>query len=123
MHKSSVKHPKMEDPKEPRENEPEQFPARTRQAGSDQPFQDEHVPQFVGKEYGEGNYKAAKDYDDATRDFVRSGRVEGAAKDAAPRTGQEARDLAEAEAQGRMRSKGEDTPAKTASSNQRAAKH
>lgn len=113
----SVKHTKTENAKKPREHQPEQFPSRKHQVDPDQPFQEDHDAdrQFAGKEYGEGNYKAAKEYDDATRDFVRSGRVEGAARDAEPRTGQEARELAEAESQGRMRSKGEDASARPAS--------
>jgi len=116
MHESIVKDPKMEDPKKPRENQPEQFPSRKRQENPGQSFEEDRDAdqQFTGKEYGEGNYKAAKEYDDATRDFVRLGRVEGAARDAEPRTGEEARELAEAEARGRARSKGEDAEAKPA---------
>lgn len=32
------------------------------------------------KEYGEGNYRASREYNDATGEFVRSGRVAEAAK-------------------------------------------
>ena len=111
----SVKGTKTENANKPREHPPEQFPSRKHQVDPDQPFQEDQDKdrQFAGKEYGEGNYKAAKVYGDATRDFVRSGRVEGA--DAEPRTGEEAREMAEAETQGRMRSKGEDASAQPAS--------
>ena len=36
--------------------------------------------------HGEGNYAASKQYNDATRDFVKSGRVDKAAQDAAPKS-------------------------------------
>ncbi len=124
MQESTVKDPKLKDPKRPRENQPEQFPSRQRQVDPDQPFREDRDTdqQFAEKEYGEGNYKAAKEYDDATRDFIRAGRVEGAARDAEPRTGQEARDMADAEARGRMRSKGEDAPVKPASKKRKKGK-
>ena len=35
-------------------------------------------------EYGEGNYKATREYNAATKKFVESGRVDAAARDAAP---------------------------------------
>ena len=36
--------------------------------------------------YGEGNYAASRQYNDATRDFAQSGRVDEAARKAAPRS-------------------------------------
>ena len=88
----------------------------------DRPFQDTHSPDdpedvgnldaaYEGREHGEGNYQASKDYGKRVRSFVRSGQVEQAAKDAEPRDSAEARSLTEAEKQGRSRSKGEDAPA------------
>ena len=68
--------------------------------GSDQPGQD--------NVHGEGNYAASKQYNDATRDFVRAGRVEKAAKDAAPTSDADARQMQAAEAEGKRHSKGED---------------
>lgn len=59
-------------------------------------------------EYGEGNYKASKQYNDATKQFVESGKVDQAAKDAAPETEIEAAQMANAEAAGRRRAKEED---------------
>lgn len=61
-----------------------------------------------GKEFGEGNYQATHSYDRAAAAFAKSGAVAPAARAAAPRTKQEAADLAKAEAEGRARSKGED---------------
>lgn len=56
---------------------------------------------------GEGNYTAAKEYDDATTDFVKSGKVDQAAKVAKPKNAQEAREMQEAEEKGRARAKPE----------------
>lgn len=60
------------------------------------------------QEFGEGNYQATRDYDRAATAFAQSGAVKPAAKAAAPRTRQEAAEMAQAEAEGRARSKGED---------------
>lgn len=60
------------------------------------------------KVQGEGNYEAAERYDKAQHDFARSGKVDKAAHDAEPRDRNEAREMQEAERQGRKRSKGED---------------
>ena len=92
-----------------------------RDVDPDQPFPEDPFPQgpedtadrdldqaYAGKEHGEGNYQAAKDYGKRVRTFVRSGQVERAAKEAEPRGPDEARELAEAESRGRTRSKGED---------------
>ena len=58
--------------------------------------------------HGEGNYAASKQYNDATREFAQSGRVEQAARDAAPRSGADARQMQAAEAEGKRHAKGED---------------
>jgi hypothetical protein len=62
----------------------------------------------LNKEHGEGNYKASRQYNDATKKFVESGKVEEAAREAAPQTEIEAAQLASAEAEGRRRAKEED---------------
>ena len=59
-------------------------------------------------EYGEGNYKASRQYNEATKRFVESGRVEEAARDAEPADEREAAELERAEAQGASRAKEED---------------
>lgn len=58
--------------------------------------------------HGEGNYAASRQYNDATRDFTQSGRVEPAARRAAPRSDADAREMAAAEAEGKRHAKGED---------------
>ena len=106
----------------PEKRKPPQAPADwTHAVDPDQPFPQDPSPQgpedaadqdleraYAGKEHGEGNYQAAKDYGKRVRSFVRSGQVDRAAKDAEPRTPKEARDLAAAESQGRKRSKGDE---------------
>jgi len=57
---------------------------------------------------GEGDYNAARRYDEATREFVESGKVQPAAHDAAPGSAEEAEEMKQAEEIGKSRSKGED---------------
>ena len=56
---------------------------------------------------GEGDYDAGRRYDKASREFAESGRVEPAARDAAPDDEREAEDLERAEDEGKSHSKGE----------------
>lgn len=58
--------------------------------------------------YGEGNYAASREYNEATKDFAQSGRVEPAARAAAPRSESDAREMQDAEAEGKRHAKGED---------------
>lgn len=60
------------------------------------------------KVHGEGNYKAAREFDAAEAAFVKSGRVDQAARDAAPKTEAEAAELARAEQAARERAREED---------------
>jgi len=57
---------------------------------------------------GEGNYDATRRYDKAARDFVQSGKVEDAARDARPKSPEEADEMNDAERVGKSHSKGED---------------
>jgi hypothetical protein len=59
------------------------------------------------KEHGEGNYKATKDYNERTKDFIDSGKVDEAAANSRPKSDQEAREMREAEEAGKSHSKGE----------------
>ena len=60
------------------------------------------------KNQGEGDYEAAKRYDDATKKFVDSGKVPAAARAAAPKSPTEAAALLRAENRGKERAKGEE---------------
>lgn len=54
---------------------------------------------------GEGNISAGRRYNQATRDFVASGKVTHQARQAAPKTAQEAEALQRAEAEGKRHAK------------------
>jgi hypothetical protein len=55
---------------------------------------------------GEGNYDASRRHRESVERFVRAGRVEPAADAAAPRSEAEARDLKQAEEEGRSKARG-----------------
>lgn len=57
---------------------------------------------------GEGNLDAARRHRASVEDFVESGQVESAARDAAPHDAAEARELEAAEEKGKSHAKGED---------------
>jgi hypothetical protein len=57
---------------------------------------------------GEGSYTASKDYNERTKKFVDSGKVEQAANDAKPQSEQEAHEMQKAERIGKERAKAED---------------
>ena len=61
--------------------------------------------------YGEGNYEASRDYNSRTKKFVASGRVDAAAKAAAPSSPGEAQDMKNAEEAALLRGKGDDSVA------------
>jgi len=50
---------------------------------------------------GEGNRDAAREYNESQRDFVQSGQVDEAARDAEPRSDEERREMEQAEREGR----------------------
>jgi hypothetical protein len=56
--------------------------------------------------YGEGNYEASRRYFGDVKKFVDSGRVDAAARDAAPKTSAEAAEMRRAEQVGLSRAKG-----------------
>ena len=57
------------------------------------------------KEHGEGNYKATRDYNERTKDFIESGKVDEAAQKAKPKNQQEAREMEQAEQEGKSHAK------------------
>ena len=67
----------------------------------------EEKPKSEQGEHGEGNYKATRDYNKRTQDFVGSGKVDEAADKAKPKNDQEAREMERAEEVGKSHSKGE----------------
>ena len=59
------------------------------------------------KEHGEGNYKATQDYNERTKNFIDSGKVDEAAAKSKPKNDKEAQELRDAEEAGKSHSKGE----------------
>ncbi len=57
---------------------------------------------------GEGSYRGTKDYNERTRKFIESGKVEDAAHKAEPKNEQEKHEMQKAERIGRSRAKEED---------------
>ena len=57
---------------------------------------------------GEGDYDAARRYDQGAREFAESGRVDEAARNARPTSAEEAEQLRRAEREGQSHAKGED---------------
>ena len=60
-----------------------------------------------GQQYGEGNYKATRQYNAGLKDHVEHHDIEKEARDAAPRNAKEEQEMEEAERIGRSHSKGE----------------
>ena len=63
-----------------------------------------------GQQYGEGNYKATRQYNEGLKEHVQNHDIEKEARDAAPKSPEEAREMEEAENIGKSRSRGEETP-------------
>jgi len=61
-----------------------------------------------GKVQGEGDYAADRRYTDAAQAFAESGKVDGAARKAAPTSQAEQQEMEDAERTGKAHSKGED---------------
>ena len=59
---------------------------------------------------GEGDYDSAKKYNEQAHAFSRSGKVEQAARQAAPRNAQEESEMREAELEGRSHAKDDQRP-------------
>jgi hypothetical protein len=84
-----------------RESDPAQ-----QQAGSNE-FQPKPGAQQGGQQMGEGSYEATRDYQKDIQDYLKDADIDKDAEAAKPRSEQEARDLDEAEKEGRSHSKGE----------------
>ena len=55
----------------------------------------------AGKQYGEGNYQATRDYNRGVKEHMEKHDIEREARDAAPRSEEEARQMEEAERAGK----------------------
>jgi hypothetical protein len=64
-----------------------------------------------GQQYGEGNYKATRDYNRGMKDHVENHDIEKEARDAAPRSAAEEKEMEDAERIGKSRARGKDDDA------------
>jgi len=62
------------------------------------------------QQYGEGNYKATRDYDRGVKEHLETHDVEREARDAAPRSEEEAREMERAEELGKRKAEGMKDP-------------
>src|SRR2546423_15319409 len=62
-----------------------------------------------GKQYGEGSYSGTRQYDKGLKEHLQTHDIEREARDAAPRSPDDARQMSEAERIGRSRAKGTPT--------------
>ena len=60
-----------------------------------------------GQQYGEGNYKATRDYNRGLKEHVEHHDIEKDARDAAPKSEEEGNEMEEAERAGRERARGQ----------------
>lgn len=69
--------------------------------------QQQQLQSGEGKEYGEGNYKATRQYNEGLKEHVEHHDIEKDARDAAPKSAAEEREMEEAERIGKSRAKGD----------------
>lgn len=62
-----------------------------------------------GQQYGEGNYKAAREYNEGLKEHVQNHDIEREAREAAPRSAAEEKEMEEAERVGRSKARGDGT--------------
>ena len=67
---------------------------------------------MTNRNQGEGDKESARHFDEAQHQFARSGKVDAAARQAAPRDDREAKEMQQAEQAGKSHSKGEDPEAR-----------
>jgi len=75
--------------------------------GSEKPSGQQQQQGGQGQQYGEGSYQGTRDYDKGVKEHMKGHDVEKEARDAAPRSESEARDMERAEEIGRSRAKGD----------------
>ena len=97
---SSKSEPRVLQQQPARDSDPQQ------QSGSKE-FQQKPGAQQGGQEVGEGSYEATRDYQKDIKEYLKDANVQKDAEAAKPRSEQEARDMEQAEKEGRSHSKGE----------------
>jgi hypothetical protein len=85
----------------------QQQPARDSDSEQQQSGSNEFQQKPGGQQIGEGSYEATRDYQKDIKEYLKDADVQKDAEAAKPRSEKEARDLEEAEKEGRSHSKGE----------------
>jgi hypothetical protein len=98
---SSKSMPRVLQQQPARDSDPQQ-----QQSGSNE-FQQKPGAQQGGQEMGEGSYEATRDYQKDIKEYLKDANVQKDAEAAKPRSEQEAREMEQAEKEGRSHSKGE----------------
>lgn len=80
---------------------------KDKQQGQDQKPTQQQTQSGEGQQYGEGNYKATRQYNEGLKEHVQNHDIEKEARDAAPRSAEEEQEMEEAERIGRQKSRGE----------------
>lgn len=94
--------PRILQPQDPSNSDPGQPPPDSKEG---QPRA--HESGSGQRDIGEGSYEATRDYQKNIKEYLKKGEVRKDAEAARPRSEQEARELEQAEKEGRSHSKGE----------------
>ena len=86
----------------------QQQPVRDSDQQQQQAGSNEFQPKQGGQQMGEGSYEATRDYQKNIKEYLKDADVGADAEAAKPRSEEEAREMDEAEKEGRSHSKGED---------------
>jgi hypothetical protein len=92
----------------PGSDQPSGKPEEQQQSSGKPQQQQQEAAGGAGQQYGEGNYKATRDYDSGLKEHMKSHDIEREARDAAPRSEAEEKEMDDAEREGRSRAKGTD---------------
>ena len=82
-------------------------PRQNAQSVSRDRKQQQQATSGEGQQYGEGNYKATRQYNEAMNEHVEHHDIEREARDAAPRSAAEEKEMEDAERIGRSRARGD----------------
>ena len=83
---------------------------KTSKDDSAKPSAPQQTQSGEGQQYGEGNYKATRQYNEGLKEHVQNHDIEKEARDAAPNSPEDAQEMEEAENIGKSRARGEETP-------------
>jgi hypothetical protein len=97
--------PSRSTPRVLQQQPPRQGDAQQQSGSTD--FQPKPTAQDKEQQIGEGSYEGSRDYKQRAEEYMKKADVQADAEAAKPRSEQEARDLKQAEEEGRSHSKGE----------------